>query len=99
MIDPTSLLHKSVQLFADRAALVHEDRRLTYRQLWDRSVRLANALCDNGIEPGERVALLGDNSFEARGHITGLGLGGYVRGALYPHDVADRHMSLLGRTR
>jgi len=99
MIDPTSLLHKSVQLFADRTALVQGDRRLTYRQLWDRSVRLANALGDNGIEPGERVALLGDNSFESLEHITGLALGGYVRCALYTHDVVDRHLYLLGLTK
>src|SRR5690625_384643 len=98
MIDPISLLRKSTQLFADRTALVQGAQRLTYRQLWDQSVRLANALRDQGIQPGERVALLGDNSFESLEHITGLAFGGYVRCALYTHDVVDRHLYLLGMT-
>ena len=34
--------------------------RLTYRELWDRATRVAGGLRDNGIQPGDRVAILLD---------------------------------------
>ena len=97
-IDPIRMLRKSAELYGDRTAMVCVDQRQTYSQLWDRSVRLANALRTAGVEPGERVALLADNSAESLEHVTGLAIGGYVRCALYTHDVVDRHLYLLGLT-
>lgn len=44
-----------------RTALVHGDRRLTYRDLHERVLRLANALRGRGVRPGDRVAYLGPN--------------------------------------
>jgi fatty-acyl-CoA synthase len=45
--------------FADREALVslHEDRRLTYRQLWTEAGRLAKGLLALGIARGDRVGI------------------------------------------
>ncbi|MFD0689342.1 acyl-CoA synthetase [Actinomadura fibrosa] len=45
----------------DTAALVHEERSLSYRDLLDRVSRLARALRGLGIRPGDRVAYLGPN--------------------------------------
>ena len=39
-------------------ALVSRTGRLTYRQLWTRSVRLADALRKHGLSPGDRIALM-----------------------------------------
>src|SRR5258706_4871804 len=39
-------------------ALVSRTGRLTYRQLWTRSVRLADALRRHGMQPGDRIALM-----------------------------------------
>jgi O-succinylbenzoate-CoA ligase len=60
------LLTKRAFLNPGREAYVdsHRDLRLTYRELNERSNRLANALLDAGIEPGERVGLLLMNSAE-----------------------------------
>lgn len=96
--DPARLLSKSAELYGDKTALICGEQRQTYAELWDRSVRLANALRASGVNPGERVALLGDNSFESLEHVTGLAIGGYVRCALYTHDVVDRQLYLLRLT-
>lgn len=97
-IEPAQLLRKSVDLHGHRLATICGGQRQTFTQLWERSARLANALRDLGVDPGERVALLGDNSAESLEHVTGLALGGYVRCALYTHDVPDRHLYLLQLT-
>jgi long-chain acyl-CoA synthetase len=44
-------------------AVVDGDTRLTYTELDERTDRLANALRDEGVGPGERVLWLGQNSF------------------------------------
>lgn len=44
-----------------KAALISGDREISYEQLADRSVRLANALRESGVAKGDRVAYLGDN--------------------------------------
>lgn len=45
-----------------RPALIQGPRRVSYATLWSDIVRLANAFVALGIEPGERIALLLDNS-------------------------------------
>jgi O-succinylbenzoate-CoA ligase len=60
------ILTKRAFLSPDREAYVdsHQDLRLTFRELNQRSNRLANALLDAGLEKGERVGLLLMNSAE-----------------------------------
>ncbi|GAA2730058.1 long-chain fatty acid--CoA ligase [Streptomyces nogalater] len=45
----------------DRIAVVHEERRWTYRELHQRVLRLAHALRGLGTKRGDRVAYLGPN--------------------------------------
>lgn len=98
-IMPAALLRRNAALYRDHIAFSDvAGNHVTYAQLLERSIRLANALRGQGIEPGERVALLVDNRLEALEHVTGLALGGYVRCALYTHDTAERHRYLLGLT-
>ena len=42
----------------DHRAVVDGDRVITYRALEERSNRLANAMTDAGLDPGDRVGLL-----------------------------------------
>ncbi|WP_084000225.1 class I adenylate-forming enzyme family protein [Actinomadura kijaniata] len=56
----------------DAVAVVDGDRRLTYRGLHDRSSRLANALLERGLRPGDRVAVLLGNRMEYPEVIAGL---------------------------
>jgi long-chain acyl-CoA synthetase len=48
----------------DRTALVVEHRRLSFRELHERSDRVANGLLATGVKPGDTVGLFGANSVE-----------------------------------
>src|ERR687887_737792 len=60
-VDPLSRAQK---LFANRVAMVSGDVRLTYAETWSRCRRLAGALTQLGVHPGERVAILALNSHQ-----------------------------------
>ena len=49
-------------MFPDRTAVVHGERRYSYRQFEDRVDRLVRALKSAGLEPGDRVAFLSPNT-------------------------------------
>lgn len=60
------LLEEQVSLFPDSIAIVNEDESITYRELADRTGRLAAYLRDEvGILPGNVVAILMDRSIAA----------------------------------
>lgn len=48
---------------ADTVAFVDGDHRITYADFDERTNRLANALVDARVQPGDRVLWLGVNSF------------------------------------
>lgn len=52
---------RRVRSSPDRVALVHDGRSHTYRDVHDRVNRLAHALRDLGVRPGDRVAYFGPN--------------------------------------
>lgn len=70
-MDVRTLMRRAASHFADREAVVHGDRRLTFREAWDRGTRLANGLLALGLQPGDRVGVLEDNSIEAADLFTG----------------------------
>jgi fatty-acyl-CoA synthase len=60
-LTPVSFLRRSALVYPDRVAVVHGERRHTYRELGERANRLASALRRAGLETGERVAFLCPN--------------------------------------
>lgn len=60
-LTPVRFLERSARLFSARTAVVCGRGRWTYAQFADRCERLANALEDLNVRPGERVAYLGYN--------------------------------------
>jgi fatty-acyl-CoA synthase len=60
-LSPLSFLRRSAYVFPDKVAVVHGERRTTYRELEERVDRLASALRAAGIAPGDRVAFLAPN--------------------------------------
>ncbi len=60
-LSPLSFLHRSELVYPDKVAVVHEDRRYTYRQFGQRVRRLASALRNAGLEDGDRVAVIAPN--------------------------------------
>lgn len=59
-----SLIRRNIELNPDKPALIEGGRGFTFRQFADRTYRMGNALLALGLEPGDRVAILGHNSIE-----------------------------------
>src|ERR1700733_2030291 len=60
-LSPLSFLERSEFVYPDKVAVVHEDRRYTYREMGQRVRRLASALLGAGLEKGDRVAVIAPN--------------------------------------
>ena len=58
------ILERSASLFPDRIAIVHEDIRITYRDLNGLANSLATELYNRGLRKGNRVAIMLPNSPE-----------------------------------
>jgi fatty-acyl-CoA synthase len=61
-LNPVDFLHRAAYVYPDKVAVVHGKRRYSYRELAERSWRLANALRSAGLAKGDRVAALLFNS-------------------------------------
>ena len=61
-LNPVDFLHRAAYMYPDNAAVAHGKRRYSYRELAERSWRLANALRSAGLAKGDRVATLLFNS-------------------------------------
>jgi fatty-acyl-CoA synthase len=75
-LTPLSFIQRAAQVFPQRLAVVHGTRRFTWRQAYERSVRLASALHRHGIGIGDTVACLLANTpemFEAHHGVPMLG--------------------------
>src|SRR6187200_654802 len=60
-LTPLRFLERSAEVYPDKVAIVHGDRRTTYREFAGEATRLARALQASGIEAGDRVAYLCPN--------------------------------------
>jgi fatty-acyl-CoA synthase len=61
LLTPVSFLERSAAIFADKTAVVHGERRYTYRQFAERVNRLASSLRMHGLAKQDRVAFLCPN--------------------------------------
>jgi fatty-acyl-CoA synthase len=61
-LNPVEFLRRAAYMYPDKSAVVDRERRYSYRQLAERSWRLANALRSAGLGKGDRVATLLFNS-------------------------------------
>jgi len=97
-MDVPSLMRQSLRFNRDRVALITQDRVLSYAEAWDRGVRLSNALINLGIEPGDRVGMVEDNSLAAADLIIGAAIAGAVRVPLYARNSRDAHKAMIAST-
>src|SRR5215475_5161140 len=61
-LNPVEFLHRAAYIYPEKIAVVDGERRYSYRQLAERSWRLANALRSAGLRKQDRVAVLLFNS-------------------------------------
>lgn len=97
-MDVPSMMRQAVALNRDRVAIITSERTLTYGQMWDRGVRLANALIELGVRPGDRVGGLEDNNLGAADLFLGAAIAGAVRVPLYARNSAESHAHMVGQT-
>ncbi|MGB3734801.1 MAG: AMP-binding protein [Ilumatobacter sp.] len=97
-MDVTGLMRQAAKFNAHRTAVVHGDRRLTYAEAWDRGIRVANGLLTLGLQPGDRVGVLEDNSIGAQDFFAGASIAGLIRVPLYARNSFDSHVHMLEHT-
>lgn len=71
-------LRRAVQIASTKTALVDKDKSFTFAQLQERCGRLVAGLYDLGLERGDRVAVLLDNSHEYVESYVGIPAGGLI---------------------
>ena len=74
-IDP---LLRALQVGADRTAVLDEGKATSYRELWTRCRKLAGMVSAKGAVPGDRIAILADNSPQYLEMYVGLPAAGFV---------------------
>src|SRR5512134_2464598 len=61
-LTPLSLLERSAAVYPDRPAVIHGGSRYTYAELYTRARRLASALTQCGVGPGDTVSVMLPNT-------------------------------------
>ncbi|GAC1533770.1 MAG: acyl--CoA ligase family protein [Acidimicrobiales bacterium] len=88
-LTPTHFLARSRRVFGDRTAMIDGEQVITYEGLASRAERLAGALRDLGISPGDRVSVLAPNTLMALQAHFGVPMAGGVLNALNTRLSAD----------
>ena len=89
------ILNKIALRYGDREILVSQDRRFTGRQYVDRVYRLGNALMGLGLNKGDRVSLLLNNSNYSAECFRGANSAGLPFVSLNARNAAPEHLYIL----
>lgn len=60
-LSPISFLRRAASIYPQKIAVVYGERKLTWLDIWQRSVYVAHALVQRGIKAGDTVAILSAN--------------------------------------
>jgi len=88
-LTPVSFLERAAMVRPDQLAVVHGERRYTYREFWQRSQQLGAALQNRGIGKGDCVAIMASNTPEMLEAHNGVPLIGAVLNSLNIRLDAD----------
>ena len=81
-LTPQSFLRRSARVYPEKIAVISGERRYTYRDLFERACRQANALTGLGISKGVAVAVLAPNTPEHLEACYGVHMAGGILVAL-----------------
>ena len=81
-LSPLSFIQRTAAVYPQRIAVIHGDLRRTWRQTYERCVRLASALTRRGIGLGDTVAVMSPNIPECLETHFGVPMSGAVLNAL-----------------
>jgi len=88
-LTPLTFIEWSASVYPDRTAVIHGERRFTWRETYARSVRLASALARRGIGVGDTVAVMLANTPEMYECHFGVPMAGAVLNTLNTRLDAD----------
>ena len=71
-------IEKSCRENPEKICVVHEETQLTFRQMEERAGRLAGALLEMGVQPGDRVAIFQTNCFQFCEMLYAIGMVGGI---------------------
>jgi len=92
------ILIKTAMLFPDREILVSPEKRLTAKEVLDRSFRLANAFLDLGLKKGDKMGVLMKNSCQSVESFCGIMCAGMARVPLNMRNSAREHLYILNNS-
>src|SRR6202030_2908148 len=81
-LTPIGFLVRSASVYPNRLAVVHGERRYSWREALERCRRLASALAARGVGQGDTVAVMAPNTPEAFEVHFGVPMAGAVLNAL-----------------
>ncbi|TIU68168.1 MAG: acyl-CoA synthetase, partial [Mesorhizobium sp.] len=61
-LTPLTYLERTAKTYPDHVAIIHGSQRITYREFWCRSLKLASALARHGIGKGDTVTVMLSNT-------------------------------------
>ena len=61
-LTPLTYLERAARTYPDHVAIIHGSQRITYRDFWRRSLKLASALSKHGIGKGDTVTVMLSNT-------------------------------------
>lgn len=88
-------LQRTAQNFPDKIAIVSGVDRISYSQLWRRSVQMANTLKLRGVRRGDRVAIYLDNTWQCAVSVFGILLADAVFVLINPQTKSDKLAYIL----
>src|SRR3954453_14039687 len=96
------LLPKAAEMYGDRVAQKHkvggEWQTVSFRQVWEISSEIARGLIDLGIQPGDRVCLLGNTRVEWTWADYGITCAGGVVVPIYPTNSPEECEWVIGNS-
>lgn len=81
-LSPLSFIERTAKVYPNRIAVIHGERRYTWKETYARARQLADALARRGIGKGDTVAIMGANTPETYEAHFGVPMTGAVLNAL-----------------
>jgi fatty-acyl-CoA synthase len=88
-LTPVSFLRRSAAVYPDKVAVIHGERKYSYKELHERCLKLASALRARGIGEGDTVSVMAPNVPEMLEAHYGVPMAGAVLNALNYRLDAD----------
>ncbi len=97
-LTPGSFLKRSAYMFPEKTAIVHGERRYTYREFEERVNRLASRLRDSDLQKGDRIAFLCPNTPSMLEGTFAVPLAGFVFVAINTRLSANEIEYIIGHS-